>query len=204
MRAINSKKGFYIVSPLLGTFFFLITVTFSSFYVTENNQMIDLSRAGAENALIFTSYTIQADAFDVYLQNYLQQVLDNYVVGASDPVVTEVTNEVIATMALNLGYTYEELYRNAFNVDCRTMDKAWSSVIMTFNGQRGIDLLGCNNPFCTDSYGKGKTAIWPYASRYALRCAVDEPPITVEIDFQSRWYYLDADNICDQAPTACH
>jgi hypothetical protein len=200
MILARSKRGFYMISPFLGFFFFLIAVTLTSFYVSENNQMIDTAKAGEENSLIFTSYTIQADAFDVYFQNYLQQVLDSYVVGGgSDPIVTEVTNRVSASMSSELRNTYKDLYSNAFGIDCDTVEKAWSSVILTFNGQRGIDLLGCGNPFCSDQ----KTAMWPYASRYALNCEIDEPQIEVEVDFQSRWYYLDASNICAQAPTAC-
>jgi hypothetical protein len=199
MRFPKSKKGFYLVSPFLGTFFFLITVSIAALFMTENAQQVETAKAGGGNELIFISYTIQADAFDVYLQNYLQQILDTYVVGGSDPIVTQITNVVTTELSTDLRNTYQAVYQNAFEIHCDVVDKAWSKVIVTFNGQRGAKVLNCPDPFCPPQ----KTAIWPYASRYALECEIEEPPIEAGISFKSRWYYLNGSNICEQAPNAC-
>jgi hypothetical protein len=198
---LRSRKGFYLVSPFLGFFFFMISVSIVAFFVTENNQQIDTAKAGIEHDLVFTSYTIQADAFDVYFQNYLQGVLDSYVVGGgSTPVYEQITQSATNVLSVELRDTYQQLYQSAFDIDCDTLERAYSSVILTFNGQRGTDILDpCEDPFCPMQV----TAMWPYASRYGLGCSQDEPPIDIQIDFKSRWYYLDAECICCQQPLAC-
>ena len=84
-KARRSRAGFYLVSPLLGIFFFLITLALSGFYMSENSQQIDTARAGAEHELAFISAAIAADAFDVFFQNYLQRALDTHKVGGSSP-----------------------------------------------------------------------------------------------------------------------
>lgn len=201
MKLSRSRKGFFIVSPFLGFFFFLISVSIAAFFITENLQQIDTAKAGEEHILVFTSYTIQADAFDVYFQNYLQGVLDTYVVGGgSTPIYQQIKESSITVLSQDLRDTYQELYESAFNIECETIKRAYSSVILTFNGQRGTDVLApCTDPFCPGY----DTAMWPYASRYGLGCSEEEPPIEVQIDFTSRWYYLSAECICCQQPSAC-
>jgi len=198
-RAKRSRAGFYLVSPLLGTFFFLITVALAAFYMSENSQQIDTARAGAEHELAFISAAIAADAFDVFFQNYLQQALDTHKVGGPLPIKTQLTNEVKGALSVALEDTYGQLYRKAFNINCDTSETAYSLVALRFNGEGGTMILESMQPFTP----RLETAIWPYISHYGLKCVMDEPPIESGIQFSSRWYYLEADCICCQAPQAC-
>ncbi len=190
-----SKKGFYLVSPMLGFFLFLITVSMTMVVVTENNQRLETAKVSGTHNLVFTTYAIQADSFDVFFQNYLQVVLDNYQVGGptSDAIRTEITNQVKSVMAIELNSTYIDIYKNAFHIDCDTNKAIHSLVILKFNSM-GVDVLGTGRIFDTNQV----TALWPYVSKYYLSCAVDEPPLDVTTDFSSRWYYLDANCICCQ------
>lgn len=199
MKPLKSKKGFYLVSPFLGTFFFLITVSIAALFMTEDAQQLETAKAGGGNDLVFTSFTIQADAFDVYFQNYLQQVLNDYVVGSDVAFHTKLVDEIKNSLSSELGNTYTNLYRNAFGIDCEVNGTAWSYISVSLNNQVGVDIVGCGEAFCPNQ----KTAIWPYISRYSLRCSIDEPPVETWINFRSRWYYLDGSNICRQAPNAC-
>jgi len=200
---MKNKKGFYLVSPFLGFFFFLITVSIASFFITENSQQIDTAKAGGGNELIFISYAIQADAFDVYIQNFLQELLNTHDVYNGAAIRTEIRDKTQSTLSSELKDTYEELYLSAFGLDCNHIERAWSGVFVKFNGQGGVNILATNQPFNSDGV-TSETAIWPHASRYGLQCISDEPPMSITTDFSSRWYYLDAKCICCQTPTACN
>lgn len=202
MISPKSRKGFYLVSPFLGFFFFLITVGIAAFFISENDQQIDTAKAGEGQILAFISYTIQADVFDVYFQNYLQSVLDSYNVGESNVALrTYVENKTRGALAQDLDATYRTIYESAFDVDCETQDTAYSLISITFTGERKLDILGLGSLklFSPD----GKTAIWPLISKYSLTCSMDEPPASTSLEFRSRWYYFDAGCICCQAPNAC-
>ncbi len=200
-KAIRSRAGFYLVSPLLGFFFFIISVALVSFYVSENNQWIETARAGSEHELAFISAAISADAFDVFFQNYLQEVLDNHKVGERIPIRTQLRNEIRTAISRELEGTYKGIYEQVFNVDCETTEAAYSAIYIRFNGEGGVDVLGSGmmQPFTP----RMETAIWPYISHYGLKCKTKDPPIESGTQFSSRWYYLEADCICCQAPNAC-
>ncbi len=198
-RETGSRKGFYLVSPMLGFFFFLITVSIAALYITENEQQIRAARAGEEHELAFISGSIEADVFDVFFQNYLQHVLDTHAVGGNLPIKTQLIQEMRGALSRELELTYGELYRKAFGINCDTSETAYSLVALRFNGEGGTQILETMDPFSPQL----KTAIWPYVSHYGLRCVMDEPPIESGVKFVSRWYYLDADCICCQAPQAC-
>ncbi len=202
MKNLKSKKGFYIVSPFLGFFFFLITVSIATFFITENSQQIDTAHAGDTHDLIFISYAIQADAFDVYLQNFLQILLNTHNVYNDPAARTAVRDQITATLSTEMKQTYEELYLSAFDLDCKAIDRAWSGVFVKFNGQSGVQVLSGEGQFISNGF-ISETAIWPHISRYGLTCETYDPPIKVTSDFSSRWYYLDATCICCQAPQAC-
>jgi len=189
----SSRKGFYLVSPFLGFFFFLIAMSMTMVVVSENDQQISSAKASETHSLVFTTYAIQADAFDVFFQNYLQGVLDNYEVGNSQAIRTEIETQVKSAMSTDLDQTYTDVYENAFGIDCAASGTAYSLVILKFNSM-GVDVLGTGRIFDSDQV----TALWPYVSRYYLSCSVDEPPLDVSTDFRSRWYYLDANCICCQ------
>jgi len=202
MKNLKSKKGFYIVSPFLGFFFFLITVSIASFFITENSQQIDTAHAGDTHDLIFISYAIQADAFDVYLQNFLQSLLNTHNVYQDSAARTKVRDQIKATLSDEMKKTYEGVYLAAFGLDCTAVDRAWSGVFVKFNGQSGVNVLSVDKEFVSNGF-ISETAIWPHISRYGLTCKTEDPPIKVISDFTSRWYYLDATCICCQAPQAC-
>lgn len=208
------RKGFYLVSPFLGFFFFLITVGIAAFFITENQQSIETSKAGSTHALIFTSYAIQADAFDVYFQNYLQSILDNYTITSatgqpSDPaLITELENRTNMALASNVKKTYTQVYSDGFGIDCTTGEKMWSLALVSFHKQRGTYVLdwpaGSGEMWMDGFFSPDqRTAAWPLISRYSLECTMKEPPMTSDIELSSRWYYLDAQCICCQVPQAC-
>ena len=204
MVDIRSKKGFYLVSPFLGFFFFIIAVNVGLTIFTENNQRIETAKGAAEHDLVFITYSIQSDAFDVYFQNYLQGVLDDHIIAPTSVAIrTQIIDSVRGALANDINATYSELYQKAFNISCNSVDRAHSTVILRFTGS-GADVLGTGKQFGINPVsGRPETAIFPYASRYGLFCEFDEPPMTVTADFTSRWYYLDATNICTQSPSAC-
>ncbi len=205
--------GFYLVSPFLGFFFFMITVGMAAFFITENQQAIETSKAGVTHALVFTSYAIQADAFDVYFQNYLQSILDNYTIFTvsgtpnDQALILALENMTNRALASNLKKIYTKIYSEGFGINCTTGEKMWSMAVVSFNAQRGVKVLEWppgsgemwGNFFTPDM----RTAAWPLISRYSLRCTMIEPPLTSDIEFSSRWYYLDAQCVCCQVPTAC-
>ncbi len=199
-RARKSKKGFYLVSPFLGFFFFSITMLIAALYINENNHQITVARAGEEHKLAFISEAIHSDAREVFFQNYLQSALDTYVVGTDKPIKTDFTRQVREIMSEDMKSTYHSLYKKAFNMSCEPTEVAWSLATIRFNGEGGANLIGTTNLINAE----GKTAIWPYISHYGLQCVADEPPLESGTIFTSRWYYLDASNICAQAPGACH
>jgi hypothetical protein len=195
MKALlRSSKGFYLVSPFLGFFFFLIAVSMTMVVVSENNQQIALARSSQTHQVIFQMYALQADAFDVYFQNFLQKWLDSYQIAVNPQAIrTDLQGKVLNAMASNVTLTYKEIYQKAFNVSCEARSTAWSLVILKLNGP-GSKVLKT-----ADTFGPDKvTAAWPYISQYFLACHVVEPPLDVMTDFRSRWYYLDADCICCQ------
>lgn len=206
LKALSrSSKGFYLVSPFLGFFFFLIAVSMTMVVVSENNQQTSIARASETHRLVFDMYAIQADAFDVYFQNFLQKELDNYTVGDPNELAirTELEEKTKSAMAGELGETYKRIYNQTFSITCNTSRAAWSLVILKFNTKGSQVLKDTINTFTTYK----KTAMWPYVSQYYLACGVSEPPIDVSTSFRSRWYYLDADCICCQGcigAAACH
>jgi hypothetical protein len=206
MKAPRSRKGFYLVSPLLGIFFFLIAMGIAAFLVTENNQQIDTAKASDEHPIVFTSYALQSDVFDVYFQNYLQFLLDTYVVGSenSDALKTSIQDAVADAMATELRPTYTVIYEKEYNVTCTSEETGFSAIIMKINDPSvNLDILNSGRRFGNAQNGRPETAIWPYPSRYYLACEADEPPLDIETQFKSRWYYLDVSCICCQLPAIC-
>lgn len=201
-RILKGRKGFYIVSPMLGFFFFLITVSIVAFFIAENNQQIETSHAATQNDLLFNAYAVQSDAFDVYFQNYLQELLDEFRVGGSGGALkTQFKEATVRGLVDDIEAIYTKVYEESFGVSCETSSKAYSTVIIRLSGEspKTADLInhaGLFSPW-------GTTAIWPYISRYELICTSKEPPLTIRAPFNSRWYYLDSTNICAQSPCAC-
>lgn len=196
----KSRKGFYLVSPFLGFFFFLITVSVGMVMITENNQMIETSKSTVSQQISFVAYAIQADAFDVFLQNYLQANIDSYEVGNPDEgaIKTQIEDTIGTAMNLELKNTYEALYHNAFKMDCNTTSTAYSGIYIRMNSM-GVDILGSGRIFSINpDNGKPETAILPYVSRYGLTCRITEPPAIASTIFLNRWYYINADCICCQ------
>lgn len=194
----KNKTGFVLITPLLGSFFLLISISLSAYFISENNAQIDIARAGDSNFLSFVASAVQADAFNVYMQNYLQQIIDNYM-QQNIPLAQYIPKSVEQAMEHDLTATYTELYQNAFGVDCIVSGAMYSHVMVVFNGQYGINILGTDKLFTPDY----KTAIWPYPSRYRLICTTDEPPMMAKVIFETRWYYFDATAICEAYPNAC-
>jgi len=198
---LRSKKGFYIISPFLGFFFFLITVSTASIFLAENNQQIETARGGESQSVIFISHAIQADAVEVFLQNYLQHELDTYEVSAdSEALTTLLEKKVGLAVSGEMQATYLGIYANAFSTNCSTAEKAWSFFHLKFNGY-GIEVFGTNKEFNVNPYtGIGQlTAVRPYLSQYGLRCLKIEPPINATIDLRvERPILLDANCICCQ------
>jgi hypothetical protein len=208
-----SKKGFYLVSPLLGFFFFLIAMSVTAFFVTENNQHLESATSTVEDDIVFTSYAIQADAFDVYFQNYLQDFLDTFDISnpGSGAIKTAMENAITNTISTDIRATYKEVYNKSFGITCATGEKAYSTVILRFPGALNSNLFGPPPPPPGTDYlfyrnypiNRDETVIWPYTAHYTLKCSVPEPPVDAQIEFRSRWYHLDADCICCQNPSAC-
>lgn len=205
MDIFSDRRGFYIVSPFIGFFIFLITVSIASFMITEEAQQRETAHGSQAERIVFNAYALRADAESVYLQNYLQRELDTYDVGDAGAVITEIEDSIKVALATKFQETYMEVYNLSFGVECVVGRALWSQVILTFNGQRGISLL-------TDTFGntintpfgpKQDTMIWPLMSRYGLTCTITEPPVTTDIYFRGRWFYLNASCICCQAPAAC-
>ncbi len=200
MTPMKSKRGFYLVSPLLGIFIFLITISAAYVVISENLHSMDVAQASPSSDIIFLSQALEADIFDVYFQNYLQKVLDSYQVGSAPAILTDIKNRVKGTIATDLKKTYEEISRKVFEVNCNTTKAMYSHIYITFNAQSsGTDILHTGRQFNPDK----TTAVWPFISHYGLRCESEEPPASFEISFKSRWYLLDASNICNQVPAAC-
>jgi len=202
----SSRKGFYLVSPFLGFFFFLVAMSVTLTIVTENNQRIDTAKAGATSNILFTSNAMQVDTFDVYFQNYLQAMLDRHELNNSPAVKTYLWNESLNALESDLNRTYYEVYRKAFDISCTVDSTMYSGVFLSFNLDSRHDIIGSGRIFGQDPITKKLvTAAWPYISRYQLVCTLQEPPITSAIDLNGRWYYLNATCICCQklAADAC-
>lgn len=208
--AISSKKGFFLVSPFMGIFFFLITVGITASFVSTNDQAIKTAKAGQESELVFVSYAIQADAFDVYLQNSLQSFLDNYNPGTGGVFLTNLTYQVTSALSGSgsdpppITTTYKRIYenQNLSGITCNVTEASYSGVYPVFLSS-SPKVLGCTHlptPLITDT---GVMVINPMLSRYGMLCSAKEPPIEIGISLNSRWYYLDASNICLLAPSAC-
>ena len=84
-KIIMDKKGFYVVSPFIGVIFILIVITMAAFIVNENMQQLELSKAGFGGEMIFLGQVLVADAFDVYIQNKIQTILNEGVYKISGP-----------------------------------------------------------------------------------------------------------------------
>ncbi len=169
--------------------------------MTENEQQVETARAGMESPLVFISYTIQADAFDVFFQNFLQQVINNYDPEGS-PYMTEVYTKMKDGLKDALGNTYVPIYREGFGIDCEVRDAIHS--FLDIKSSANIkDILLTDNENGFTPIPNARTAVWPYVTHYYLKCETEEPPTELETMFKGRWYFLNADNVCSKVPEAC-
>jgi hypothetical protein len=195
---LRSSKGFYLVSPFLGFFFFMIAMSMTMVVVTENNQQIELAGSSQTPRIVFDMYAVQTDALDVYLQNSLQKALDSYAIGTTPgPIRGDLKEQVTRVMEKNLTETYGLIYKRMFNVTCEAKDTAYSSLSVEFGGLTpDTNVLKSNtgSPFTSEQ----TSAALAIVSHYYLACRISEPELDVSASFNGRWYLLDASCICCQ------
>jgi hypothetical protein len=189
---LRNKKGMYSVTPLLGIVFFMITVTTAAFVYNENVQQVEFAKSSFGHDILFVAQAIESDIFDVLLQNYLQQALDNLDPGTA-LIRTELVNAIRNTITYRAADVYASAYLDASNIECECTSDITAGTYVLF-----------------DSYGGGKiididrmTEIKPIVSRYGVKCESQEPVSAISLQFSSRPYYLDAWNICWRLPAAC-
>ena len=195
---IRSKRGFYILTPFLGVIFFLIVISLAALVNNENEQSLKMARTSDINDdLIFSIESVQADVFDVHLHNRLQTILSTIdleeIFQNSDLTFPELIRNIARDTITEIGKVYIPALRDHFKIDCEVTTAIHSATYILFTEYPGSKIFNIDMT----------TEIKPIVSRYGLACKSHDPPGSVQLDFQSRAYYLDAENICHQRPNAC-
>jgi len=193
MDLMHDKRGFYLVSPLAGTIFFLMTITAAAFILNEDAQYRRIAEVGYADRLTYVAQAIEADVFDVLIQNKMQGAMDGLSV-YSETLLNATYRTTMDSLTKNIDDGYGPAYVGNFSVECHHEEEISPGPYIFFKrfsgGSRIID-------------DTGMAEIRAIPSGHKVECRILETGRALNLTLLSRTYSLFADCICAQAPLAC-
>ena len=186
------SKGFYMMSPVLGLAFFLITVSVALYAATENNAAITAaySMAGLKSTFVLSS--VSSDFTNSYTQSYLQCVANRTQISQTTNIVDEIEGGLIDSLD-SLTKLYDKAYKE---VTIRTISKTHDDLIKAVVNEDD-ESNSVIHLTTEDELGYKSLNIQVY---YNCRINGTESGTDARIaaSFGGRTYVLDATEYCDE------
>ncbi|MBN2518060.1 MAG: hypothetical protein JXB14_04400 [Candidatus Altiarchaeota archaeon] len=185
----DNRRGMYIMTPFMGVVMILIVFAVSYYIGSEANQQMELAGASTLNdELLFISQSIQADFFDLLMQNILESEAVKFL--QSKTHVLYPTADFSSNIGNDFRLALEEPLAYIVNEDTsETYSKAYSSLPAITCNPKSSE-AGSLSYINFDENEDGTLTISAVTTGQEIECISTEPPGRTQIALQGRGYQL--------------
>jgi|GEM_PF-2750670 len=187
----SNRKGFYAVTPLIGTIMFTLAAGMALLIASESDAAVDLASASdIQGRLLFISEAILTDSFNNLIQNELERLTIDFLANGQeieldpeldwranfkDALERKIRNEMGEALGIDLE-AYSKAYRNLPGMGgCEVVRRGETYMFPTVSASPEDDGTVINRVF---SFGE------------QINCTSIDPPGETLVDIYGKYYHM--------------
>lgn len=187
------KKGFFVSTPLVGAVLFLTAALIAVTISVENDAKIGVARsAQANDKLEFMSQAIQADSYDVLLQQNLERLTTEFMQGYFNINAEETWRQSLRS---NIVEYFSKALGPTLGLDIRAYAQAYSNIpgveeCKVEQAEGGLSRADVYDSPAEGAESDGTMVARGYSYGQSISCRSFDPEGNLKVDIGGRYYRI--------------